>query len=82
MRAAPDSIIRKREKQRAIERWENEGGNFIHADFGGAHPRGRNDRRASPDGAAEGRHGIEARPFATPGRRDPPDRRTSGRFVK
>lgn len=28
-----DYITREREKQRAIERWENEGGRSAHADF-------------------------------------------------
>ena len=58
--AVPDDIIRKREKQRAIEKWENEGGRCVHADFIEAHKRERNDQRDSHEGATEKMCGIEA----------------------
>ena len=56
----PDYIIRKREKQRAIERWENEGGRCARADSVRAHERERHDHRASHEGTTKRLSEIEA----------------------
>jgi hypothetical protein len=55
--AVPEHITRERDKQRAIERWENEGGRSIYADFMRARERERNNARPS-DGvmAVSSRH--------------------------
>ncbi len=50
----PDYITGLRDKQRAIERWENEGGRSIYTDFMEAQGRERNDARAPDEGATVG----------------------------
>jgi hypothetical protein len=45
--AMPDHITGERDKRMAIERWENEGGRSIYADFTIARERERNDARPS-----------------------------------
>ena len=52
--AVPDYITGERDRQRAIERWENEGGRSIYADFMRAREREHNDARPSDGDTAVG----------------------------
>jgi hypothetical protein len=52
--AVPDYITVERDKQRAIERWENEGGRSIYAGLMRARERERNDARPSDGVTAVG----------------------------
>ncbi len=54
MIALPDYINIEHDIQRAIERWENEGGWSIYADFMKAREREKNDARPPGEGAAVG----------------------------
>jgi hypothetical protein len=59
--AMPEHSTRERDKQRAIERWENEGGRSIYADFMRAHERERNDARPSGGVTTVGSRSVTGR---------------------
>jgi hypothetical protein len=63
--AMPDYIIREGDKQRAIERWENEGGRSIYADFIRACERERNDARPSDRDTAVGARHVTGKRLTT-----------------
>jgi hypothetical protein len=62
----PNFIARERERQRAIERWENEGGRFVDIDLKGAREQKRDAPTRSPDRGAKRLRKTVAKPFTNP----------------